>query len=150
MPTSTRSMTLARAPAAAHDGEVITELQASSIRVGDAERQAVVAALGEHVAAGRLDLGEYDERVVAAYAARTRADLAPLLADLPAGVRRSHRPPAMTRAAGLPVPLLVLLAVLVLVAVTAVAGFPPFFLVPALFWASRSRHRHQHRQARRS
>lgn len=127
---------------------MITELQASSIRVGDAERQAVVAALGEHVAAGRLDLGEYDERVVAAYAARTRADLAPLLADLPAGVRRSHRPPAMMRAAGLPVPLLVLLVVLVLVA--AVAGFPPFFLVPALFWASRGRHRHQHRQARRS
>ncbi len=56
----------------------------------------------------------------------------------------------MTRAAGLPVPLLVLLVVLVLVAVTAVAGFPPFFLVPALFWASRGRHRHQHRQARRS
>jgi len=70
---------------------VITELQASSIRVGDAERQEVVAALGEHVAAGRLDLGEYDERVVAAYAARTRADLAPLLADLPAA-ERTGRP----------------------------------------------------------
>ena len=40
-------------------------------------------ALGEHFAEGRLDQQEYEERVSAAYAARTAEDLAPLFRDLP-------------------------------------------------------------------
>ena len=53
------------------------------MRIGDAEREAAVTALGEHYAAGRLTLEEYDERTSRAYAARTLADLWPLFRDLP-------------------------------------------------------------------
>ena len=52
-------------------------------RVGDAERDAVTGALAEHAALGRLTGAEHAERVGAALSARTHADLAPLLADLP-------------------------------------------------------------------
>jgi hypothetical protein len=54
------------------------------IRIGDTEREAAVAALGEHYAAGRLTKQEYDERADVAWTARTQADLRPLFADLPA------------------------------------------------------------------
>jgi uncharacterized protein DUF1707 len=53
------------------------------IRIGDAEREAAVSALGEHYAAGRLTKEEYDERAEQAFAARTRSQLLPLFADLP-------------------------------------------------------------------
>jgi hypothetical protein len=53
------------------------------IRIGDAEREAAVSALGEHYAAGRLTKEEYDERSEQAFAARTRSQLLPLFADLP-------------------------------------------------------------------
>jgi len=58
-------------------------LPETRLRVGDAERYQAAAALGEHFAAGRLDQGEYDTRVQAAYAGRTRADLQALFTDLP-------------------------------------------------------------------
>ncbi len=54
------------------------------IRIGDAEREAAVTALGEHYAAGRLTKDEYDERAEQAWAARTSSALAPLFSDLPA------------------------------------------------------------------
>lgn len=53
------------------------------MRIGNAEREAAVRALGEHYAQGRLDHEEYDERTTAAYAARTSDDLVPLFEDLP-------------------------------------------------------------------
>ena len=56
---------------------------AGLLRVGDAERQQAVSALGEHYAAGRLDQDEYDTRVQTAYASRTRVDLQGLFGDLP-------------------------------------------------------------------
>lgn len=56
----------------------------TELRIGDAEREAAVAALGEHYALGRITKEEYDERTAAAMAARTRADLLPLFADLQA------------------------------------------------------------------
>lgn len=57
--------------------------QGPELRIGDAEREAAIAALGEHYAAGRLTQEEYDERSAHAYAARTRSALWPLFADLP-------------------------------------------------------------------
>lgn len=54
------------------------------VRVGDEERDRVVAALGEHYAQGRLTHVELEHRTEAAMLARTNRDLAPLLADLPA------------------------------------------------------------------
>jgi TM2 domain-containing membrane protein YozV len=53
------------------------------VRIGNAERESAVRALGEHYAEGRLDHDEYEQRVSAAYAARTADDLTPLFKDLP-------------------------------------------------------------------
>ncbi|WP_307801726.1 DUF1707 SHOCT-like domain-containing protein [Actinomadura violacea] len=54
------------------------------IRIGDAERDAVMVALHDHFAAGRLDRGELDERLDAVLTAKTRGDLRALVRDLPA------------------------------------------------------------------
>ncbi|RFU21061.1 DUF1707 SHOCT-like domain-containing protein [Geodermatophilus marinus] len=54
------------------------------LRAADADRAAVAAQLGEHLSAGRLTVVEYDERLAAAYTARTYGELAELTADLPA------------------------------------------------------------------
>jgi hypothetical protein len=56
-------------------------------RASDAERERTVARLHDAVGEGRLDLAEAEERTAAAYAARYRDELDPLLADLP-GVGR--------------------------------------------------------------
>lgn len=52
-------------------------------RASDHDREAVVEHLREAVGDGRLDLVEFEDRMTAAYAARTRPELDPLLADLP-------------------------------------------------------------------
>ena len=62
------------------------------LRAGDTDREAVAAALGTHMAAGRLTLAEYDERVAQAYAAKTYGELAELTADLPALAPAASRP----------------------------------------------------------
>lgn len=54
-------------------------------RASDAERERVVTRLHHAVGEGRLDLAEAEERTAAAYAARFRDELDPLLADLPGG-----------------------------------------------------------------
>ena len=53
-------------------------------RIGDAAREAAVDLLRDHMAAGRLSLDELDERMAAALAAKTQADLDVLFTDLPA------------------------------------------------------------------
>jgi hypothetical protein len=54
-----------------------------SYRVGDAERGHTLDLLKEAHVAGYLTLAEMDERLSSALAARTRADLERLVADLP-------------------------------------------------------------------
>ncbi|MDE3134124.1 MAG: DUF1707 domain-containing protein [Acidobacteriota bacterium] len=54
------------------------------LRVSDQEREEAAAAIREHYAAGRLDSAEFEERVQAAYGARTQSELSALSADLPA------------------------------------------------------------------
>lgn len=54
------------------------------VLASDAEREQVAARLGQAVGEGRLTLAEFSERAGQAHAARTRAELAPLTADLPA------------------------------------------------------------------
>ena len=54
-----------------------------SLRIGDAEREAVAAELREHYAHGRLTLEEFNQRLDAAFAAKTQADLARITRDLP-------------------------------------------------------------------
>ena len=54
------------------------------LRASDGDREAVATQIREHFAAGRLDQAELDERLSAAYAARTVGELERLRADLPA------------------------------------------------------------------
>jgi hypothetical protein len=54
-----------------------------ALRVGDAERGDVADRLSKHYSNGRLDHAEFSERLDRAMSARTMADLAGLLADLP-------------------------------------------------------------------
>jgi uncharacterized small protein (DUF1192 family) len=64
-------------------GRARTSFPADDKRASDTERDAVVSDLRAHAGEGRLSVEELDERIAAALAARTRAELAPLLADLP-------------------------------------------------------------------
>ncbi len=57
--------------------------QGSGLRASDADRERVVARLREHYEVGRLSDDELSDRVEAAYAARTDAELDALTADLP-------------------------------------------------------------------
>jgi hypothetical protein len=55
-----------------------------AMRASDADRDAVLAELGEHFQAGRLTLEEFDERSDLVLRARTHGELAYLTRDLPA------------------------------------------------------------------
>jgi hypothetical protein len=59
------------------------DVDPSSMRVSNVERAEVTNALCRHFGDGRLDDAELEDRLARAAAAKTRADLAPLLADLP-------------------------------------------------------------------
>lgn len=52
------------------------------LRASDADRERAVMTLGRAAGDGRLDVDELEERLQAAYAARTRGELARLLADV--------------------------------------------------------------------
>lgn len=60
-------------------------------RASDDEREQVVERLRDAVTEGRIDLGEFEERMDLAYQARTHSELEPLTADLPAA-RSSAQP----------------------------------------------------------
>lgn len=64
------------------------------VRASDAERTAVVDELTRHCGEGRLTLEETEERIAAAWSARTVADLTTLLSDLPRPKKSSSGPPA--------------------------------------------------------
>lgn len=53
------------------------------MRVSNADRERVATRLQQASAEGRLDLDEFDQRLKAAYAARTYGELEPLTVDLP-------------------------------------------------------------------
>lgn len=55
----------------------------NEMRVSDAEREAAAAELREHFASGRLTQDELDERLAAAFVAKTHGDLKALFTDLP-------------------------------------------------------------------
>ncbi|GAA1355384.1 DUF1707 SHOCT-like domain-containing protein [Streptomyces beijiangensis] len=54
------------------------------MRASDAERERVAESLRDAVAEGRLDMEEFENRLDAAYKARTHGELEPLVRDLPA------------------------------------------------------------------
>jgi Domain of unknown function (DUF1707) len=53
------------------------------LRIGDADREAAATHLREHYAQGRLSLDEFNQRLDAAFAAKTQQQLHALTADLP-------------------------------------------------------------------
>ena len=55
----------------------------NDLRASDEDRERLAQEIREHFAAGRLNEDELDERVQAAYAARTQAELDRVRADLP-------------------------------------------------------------------
>jgi hypothetical protein len=70
-----------------------------SLRIGDRERDAVAAELREHYAHGRLTLEEFNQRLDAAFAAKTQRDLARITNDLP-HVRPAGAPLPSSRQGG--------------------------------------------------
>ena len=130
----------------------MTQPGAPEPRIGDAEREAAVTALGEHYAAGRLTKEEFDERADQAWAARTASGLWPLFADLP---RPSSQQSARPVGPAGPAPRSfadrwwlgpVLTPVLVvLVGLTVLLHLPLVLLAVGIwFFASRSRHGRPH------
>ena len=122
-----------------------------TLRAADADRHQIAAQLKSALDEGRLSLGEYDERVRDAYAARTYAELLHLVADLPkpglsaAEVNARRTAELRRQARKLPMALMVLwtvwgavtamnLVVWVLVAVTTgfeeIYPWPVWLLVP--------------------
>ena len=56
----------------------------SMLRISDEDRHKVAEVLRQAAGEGRIDLDELDERLEAAYGAKTYGDLVPITADLPA------------------------------------------------------------------
>ena len=63
-----------------------------STRAGDREREKTANQLGSALAQGYLELGEYETRLQAAFAAHTVADLRQLVTDLPLAQLRRDDP----------------------------------------------------------
>ena len=81
-------------------GELDGYDERSRLRISDADRHRVAELLREAAGEGRLDMDELDERLEAAYAAKTYGDLVPLTADLPLGA--PQHPPASRPQASAP------------------------------------------------
>ncbi|MQY28255.1 DUF1707 domain-containing protein [Nocardia aurantia] len=109
----------------------MTELP--SVRVSVTERERALRELSQHFSAGRLALPEFDRRAALAAAADTRADLAPLFADLPA----PEAPPPAPHAQGNPLPAAAasVAAVVVLAIVLATVFGSAYWLLLVLFAA---------------
>jgi hypothetical protein len=126
------------------------------LRISDEEREAAVAALSEHYAAGRLTKDEYDERSAVAFGARTASALRPLFVDLPGphpfaaaprggpprfGAPAPARPSvAAGRRSGFRVPFVPLLLVLIGLSVLFEAPWL-IFIGLGVWWFARSRRR---------
>ena len=118
--------------------------QKTQLRIGDAERDRAVAALGDHFAAGRLTNEEFEQRMEQAIKARFNDDLEPLFVDLPRTVE-PHVEPKPQQHADIPLawaamfwlaPLFVITAVVAAVVLSApwlVWIFLWMFMITGLF-----------------
>jgi Domain of unknown function (DUF1707) len=71
------------APFSGQSGDPFRAVAPHVLRIGDAERDAAAADLGEHYVAGRLTLDELHERLGAVFSAKTYGQLGRVMADLP-------------------------------------------------------------------
>jgi hypothetical protein len=102
------------------------------LRVGSAEREAVVDVLRREHLAGRLDNDEFDERVARCLAAKTYAELDELIADLPAGESEARR--VTGRWEWRPWPLPFVFLPFLVAAIVFSHGRAAWLLVPFFFW----------------
>jgi hypothetical protein len=112
-----------------------------SLRVSDADREAVVAILRREHVAGRLDNVEFDDRLSRCLAAKSYAELDGLLVDLPIENRTPRR---SARFSAWPFPLLPIVAVAIAAIVFSHGhlfwlAFPLFFffVLRPLVWGRR-------------
>ena len=80
-----------------HDAVAFHRGNVSHLRAADADRDAVADLLSDALAKGRLDTGEFGERLDRAFAARTVGELVALTADLPRLAPRQFAPAAGSR-----------------------------------------------------
>ncbi|MFJ8195397.1 DUF1707 domain-containing protein [Streptomyces sp. NPDC096152] len=73
---------------------------APELRASDADRERVAEILRDALAEGRLDMGEFEERLEATYKARTYGELAPITRDLPAAGAAAPAVPLSKETAG--------------------------------------------------
>jgi hypothetical protein len=78
-----RSEVIGPRTGACHDRAVTDPVRPDEMRVSDPERAAVQERLRRAVAAGQLELHEFDTRVQSVWAARTRGELTRVTRDLP-------------------------------------------------------------------
>src|ERR1700704_6555694 len=118
-------------------------MMAPAQRIGDAERERAVSALGEHYAPGRIDRVELDAGREAAYRATTVDHLVALFTDLPdpapfrlnrrqrrAATRAALRAARRASPAWSRIPVVPVVALLIAIAVLIGSGGRAFFLVP--------------------
>jgi hypothetical protein len=105
------------------------------LRASDEERESAVSLLREHGAAGRLDVEELEQRVGAAYSARTEGELTALFSDLPRPSLAGARSATRHRRAGMGHEWAAFLNVsIVLVALWALGGAGYFWPAWVLVW----------------
>ncbi|MFE5404599.1 DUF1707 domain-containing protein [Streptomyces sp. NPDC056580] len=76
----------------------MTDDAVPDLRASDADRERVAEVLRDALAEGRLDMGEFEERLEATYKARTYGELTPITRDLPAGVAAAPAAVSFTKA----------------------------------------------------
>jgi hypothetical protein len=87
------------APFPGQNGDPFLAVAPHVLRIGDAERDAAAADLGEHYVAGRLTLDELHERLSTVFSAKTYGQLGRVMADLPC-LRRPPGPAGLAALAG--------------------------------------------------
>jgi Flp pilus assembly protein TadB len=129
-----------------------------NLRISDAERTEVAEALKRHCADGRLDRAEFEARIDRTLRAKTRADLAGLLDDLPplsAGPPPAYRPGGYPSRGDRSVAWTLAIVALVVVASISVISTVSSMLRPrvpwilvavvvVLIWQRRHHHSHHH------
>ena len=102
------------------------------LRVGNAEREAVVEILRREHLAGRLDNEEFDARIARCLVAKNYAQLDELIGDFPADERETRRPVGRWRWRPWPLPFVFL--PLLVAAIVFSHGRAAWLLMPFFVW----------------
>jgi len=107
----------------------------SSMRISDAERTEAADLLSKHYGDGRLDEGEFNQRLDQAMRAKTYSDLSGLFDDLPrTETEAAEAPRTPARRHGHRHPARLFLVVALVIAVAVVAGHALAWFATAWIW----------------